>query len=404
MGKQRRVAAGSAAWFRFPTIFAAMLIASLAGAASLGAAMAAEGGASPAYRVKLTRDIHSLTELAVSADGKQLAVGTMGGGVQIWDWRHATMTVSLHPGGDFVQSLAFFDSGRRIIVSVANDDMGGDIFVADLASRESTLIGQLEQWIVAPVKGGAGIANGDRLSLLDSSGEYQGEDIVLGGYVASPAISPDGRLVAVFNHPELQFYDIETRALRSIDFRGRPDYHGTAFSPDGKTLGAVDDEADSFDLLDVAKGTRLHQLKGHKDFVSGGAFSPDGATVLTWGGDGTLILWDAVTGKQIRALAGHKGGVGGAVFLDGGRLIASCGSDGSVRIWSAARGDELVAMYALGDDGGTPSYIAMRPDGHFFEGGQVHLYIVPVVDGKEGESLRAEERKPLKLEAMEITD
>jgi WD40 repeat protein len=65
-----------------------------------------------------------------------------------------------------------------------------------------------------------------------------------------------------------------------------------ALSPDGRTLAAA-----CFDrtvrLWDVATGTEMGGLNGHRDIVTAVAFSPDGKSLASGSCDGTILVWDA---------------------------------------------------------------------------------------------------------------
>ena len=49
-------------------------------------------------------------------------------------------------------------------------------------------------------------------------------------------------------------------------------------------------------------GTKVCTYKGHSDFVSELAWSPDGKYIASGGLDHTLQVWEAMTGKHIRSI------------------------------------------------------------------------------------------------------
>lgn len=367
-------------------------------------------------------EVHQLSEMTLSPDGNTIAVGTWYGGVQLWDWRKATMIGSLHLRDAVVSNLLFTDSGSRLAVLLHNEDIGfSDAFCVEMATGVSTSIGTIDgDGLFLLTNGDIALSNGDAFSIVDNKGSYEGQQIPFEVHISSPTPSPDGRLIVGNGWDEhynnLVFLDGGGRFLREIELGYL--LHDPVFSPDGGLLGVREEEngdpdnvadfdpaTNGYDLFDVKTGRKLYRLSGHELYLSGGAFSPDGTQFLSWSGDKTLILSDVSTGKQIRRLKGHRDSVSDAIFLDNGKLIASASTDGSIKIWSARTGREIVSMHAVGYDNGKPSYIAIKPDGHFAEGGDVKLSVSSLDEGgRDGPELSDTERAALKLGSIDVTD
>ncbi len=148
--------------------------------------------------------------------------------------------------------------------------------------------------------------------------------------------------------------------LGTVRLRQDPILYTLAFSPDGKTL-ASGGGVGTIRLWDAATGKHLRQIEGHTWWVMAVAFSPDGKTLVSGGADGTpLRLWDAGIGKEMRQFSGVPGIVRSVAFSPDGRTVVSAGGDNTLRLWEMATGQEVRRL--KGHEGETYS-VAFSPDG-----------------------------------------
>jgi WD40 repeat protein/DNA-binding SARP family transcriptional activator len=131
-------------------------------------------------------------------------------------------------------------------------------------------------------------------------------------------------------------------------------YHDTvlsvAFSPDGKTLASGSGDG-TVRLSNLATHQQIGSpLTGTHRAVNSVAFSPGGTTLASGGDDDTVRLWDLATHRQIgRPLTGHGGSVVLSVaFSPGGTTLASGSLDGTVRLWDVATHQQAGRLRAGG--------------------------------------------------------
>ena len=108
--------------------------------------------------------------------------------------------------------------------------------------------------------------------------------------------------------------------------------NSACFSPDGKTIVTASGDG-SVRLWDVSNGQEIRQFEGHERGVNSASFNANGQSLVTAGFDQTVRVWDITTGEEIRRLQGHTASVNGAIFSIDGQTIISASDDRTIRIW-----------------------------------------------------------------------
>jgi WD40 repeat protein len=132
-----------------------------------------------------------------------------------------------------------------------------------------------------------------------------------------------------------------------------------AFSPDGKTI--VSGGGDGMIRLWDNSGNPIGQpIKGHENWVSLVAFSPNGKTIVSGGGDGIIRLWDNSGNPIGQPIKGHQVSVTSVAFSPNGKTIVSGDGNGMIRLWDNSA--NLIGQPIKGHQGLVTS-VAFSPNG-----------------------------------------
>jgi len=306
----------------------------------------------------------AVSSAAYSPDGTELAFGSRDGFVTLCSSRSHRLRAILGRHPDRVLSIAYSPDGKTLAAAGGDWERGtknGFVTLWDVATgRElATLAKECDiEFAVVFSPNGKTLAWGgrDRTVTLWDVDENRVRATCAGheGTVRALAFRPgNGRLVSAGFDGTIRFWNTATGAEdgEPIRLAGRSS-NCLAVSPDGMLLASStgprsDDPGwggpspGSLQIWDWSTRQERLALKGHRYFILGLSFSPDGKTLASAGGhfsDGAEVkLWDVASGRERHSLSGHQWWVECVAFSPDSRSLVSAGgfekNPGEVRVW-----------------------------------------------------------------------
>jgi WD40 repeat protein len=261
----------------------------------------------PAGRV--LRETGGPATLAVSVDGKTIAIGSEAGVVELFD-----VVTS--------QVVSRFEVGAKITAVVWHPD--GRSLVLTQVERSRT----------------------NKITLWDS--KTQRLRRALKGDVhpfSRGVVSPDGNVLAAgsLDH-KILLWDLRTGKLFS-SLRGHTGPVGALwFGPDDRTLftGSHDGTVRRWDPAQESERDVLEVGSGP---ITALALHPDGQTLgVATAGNFDVQFWDLLSRRSSEPLRGHPGGASALTFDPRGSTLATVGLDGTLKLWDFPRPRERVPL------------------------------------------------------------
>ncbi len=277
----------------------------------------------------------------ISADGRSLALGFVGGYVEIWDIDNANLEMVIpHENLVGTAPLVKFSFNGKILMT-GSYDQSVKLWNIEDGNLIRTLKGKSYASSIAVSSDDELIVGGfaDNTFIWGlSSGELYRKLPNADGI----AFSPDNKILAL-GGLSLGFFDIESgQSVGSIYGEGST-LRAPVFSPNGDLIAGIDftwssnnaavnPEKDTIKIWRIEDTSLVNEIVGlYNPTVL--TFSPDGS-LLVFAMQNRVLLYDVATITLIEELIGHNGEILSVSFSADGKRIVTTSKDQTVGIWA----------------------------------------------------------------------
>jgi len=239
--------------------------------------------------------------VAWSPDGKRLATGGGDGNIVIWDAETGQNLQKLEGGHTDTVTTVIWPLDDNIVISGSLDRQ---VVFWDVSAGEI----KLHNTFQAAVAGLVPSHDGTRVATIIGENAFSGNGHVWETETGYPQIelSPDTSKISVL---------------------------AVGWSPDGaRVAGGLDDSI--LRVWDAKTGGRLMSLTGHSGPVTAVAFSGDNQWIASGSTDERVVVWNAATGERVTTLREHTGTITRLLWTADSTILLSGSSDGKIILWA----------------------------------------------------------------------